>query len=348
MKVINSASITGSLVEILTKGTFVMRKTTLLALIASAAAISMAAPQLARAQCTVPYQLTNGQTADATQVMGDINALLSCLNGLVPGTPGGPTNAVQYNAGSGNFGGVGPLTDGQLVIGSTGTAPQAGTLTAGTGIAITPGPGSVTISATAGSAGGLFNQVLSQTPTSANTGLSNWLNQGSATVSDSPVGVMINAPSTSGAITARYMAAPTAPYKITALVAGTHTATSYNGIGIGWYDGVNKLHVISYTISNSNGLPFFEVSKWNSPTSYSSDDFTGTTMILAQPTWVQIADDGTNVSFAFSEDGANFLTIYSVAKASGWLGASGYQNVIFYVNPQGGQTLATLMSWVQN
>ena len=43
---------------------------------------------------------------------------------------------------------LGPLTNGQLVIGSTGNAPQASTLTAGAGIAITNAAGSVTISST--------------------------------------------------------------------------------------------------------------------------------------------------------------------------------------------------------
>lgn len=31
----------------------------------------------ARAQCALPYQLTNGQVADATQVMANYNALLT-------------------------------------------------------------------------------------------------------------------------------------------------------------------------------------------------------------------------------------------------------------------------------
>jgi hypothetical protein len=41
---------------------------------------------------------------------------------------------------------VGPLTNGQLVIGSTGVAPVAATLTAGVGVAITNGAGSIQIS----------------------------------------------------------------------------------------------------------------------------------------------------------------------------------------------------------
>ncbi len=96
-------------------------------------------PGMAHAQCVLPNQLTNGQPTDATQVMANFNALATCAN------PGGPTGALQYNTGSG-LGGVGPLTDGQLVIGSTGNAPQAATLNAGPGITITNGPGSVTIS----------------------------------------------------------------------------------------------------------------------------------------------------------------------------------------------------------
>jgi len=43
---------------------------------------------------------------------------------------------------------LGPLTDGQLVIGSTGNAPSAATLTAGSGISITGGAGSITIAST--------------------------------------------------------------------------------------------------------------------------------------------------------------------------------------------------------
>jgi len=48
----------------------------------------------------------------------------------------GPTQALSW---------LGPLTNGQLLIGSTGNVPLAATLTAGTGISITNGSGSITI-----------------------------------------------------------------------------------------------------------------------------------------------------------------------------------------------------------
>ncbi|MQA65950.1 MAG: hypothetical protein GEU76_08620 [Alphaproteobacteria bacterium] len=43
----------------------------------------------ANAQCTLPNQLTNGQIADATQVMANFNSLVSCINSAVTptGTP---------------------------------------------------------------------------------------------------------------------------------------------------------------------------------------------------------------------------------------------------------------------
>jgi hypothetical protein len=305
--------------------------------------LSLTAFGAATAQCVLPNQLTNGQTADASQVMANFNALIACLGSQ------GATNSVQYNAGGGSFAGVGPLTNGQLVVGSAGAAPQAQTLTPGAGIAITNGPGSITIAATGGQGGtGLYRQVMSATPTSAGTGLTNWLNQGSAVVTDSPVGVSINAPSSSvDNITGRYMAAPTPPYTITALIAATRNSSSFNSVGIGWYDGTNKLHLLTYT-TNNGGVPFFQVSKYNSPTSFNGVDLNSASNAFAQPVWLQISDNGTNVSFAFSQDGANFLQLFSVAKSSGFLGAGGYNNVILSVNPQASRTLGTLMSWAQN
>lgn len=56
----------------------------------------------------------------------------------------GTTGAIQWLA---------EATNGQLPIGSTGNVPVLGTLTAGTGIAIVNGPGSITISADAATSG---------------------------------------------------------------------------------------------------------------------------------------------------------------------------------------------------
>lgn len=65
---------------------------------------------------------TNGQ---CLQSNGTATVWGSCGSG--GGAPGGSTNAVQYNAGSGSFGGV-SLTDGQLTVGQTGSTPLAKTI----------------------------------------------------------------------------------------------------------------------------------------------------------------------------------------------------------------------------
>lgn len=301
----------------------------------------LSAVPAARAQCTLPYALTNGQIADAAQVMANFNALANCIG------PGGATNSIQYNNG-GLLSGVAPLSNGQLVIGTSGQAPQAQGLTAGTGIAVINGSGSISIAATGTEAGhGLYSRLMSQTPTSAGIGLSTWLNQGGATVADNAVGITIDAPSsgTTANLIGRYMTAPTPPYAITTLIAATRNTTSANGVGIGWYHGTAKLHVFNYGFINA---PLLRVEKWTNTTTFSAADFTTNNNMFAQPIWLQISDDGTNVSFAFSQDGSFFVTLFSVAKASGFLGSGGYSNLIFFTNPQGSRTFGTLLSWVQS
>jgi len=59
-------------------------------------------------------------------------------------------HAVSIYGASGVLSEVGPLTDVQLVIGSTGVAPVAATLTAGTGVSITNAAGAITINSTGG------------------------------------------------------------------------------------------------------------------------------------------------------------------------------------------------------
>lgn len=61
-----------------------------------------------------------------------------------------------------------PLTNGQLVIGSTGGNPVPASLTAGTGIAITPGAGSISIAATGG--GVAWTVVATDTSMAVNNG----------------------------------------------------------------------------------------------------------------------------------------------------------------------------------
>jgi hypothetical protein len=295
------------------------------------------------AQCTLPYTLSNGQPPDATKVMANFNALIGCLN------VGGSSNAIQYNAGSGSLAGLGPLTNGQIVIGSTGNPPQAQTLAAGSGITITNTPGKVTVAATAGSAStGLYRQVMSALPTAAGIGPMNWLNQGTATFSEGPAGMSISASPGADALVLRYVSAPPPPYTLTTLIGATRNSSGFSEVGIGWFDGTARLHVFSSVISSAGAPGILQVSKWSAFNSRFGYDFQSPNSGFSQPIWLQLKDDGTNVSFTFSQDGANFLPLFTVAKSSAYLGPNGYNNLILFVDPRGGQTIGTAMSWTIN
>jgi hypothetical protein len=188
-------------------------------------------------------------------------------------------------------------------------------------------------------------------PTSTGTGLTTWLNQGSATVADTEVGVCITAPAqTSFNALGRYKAAPSTPYTATAKVCLTTVPVGHApSVFLGWYDGSDKLHVVA--LLNNTGGPHWaiEVDKATNPTSFDATDFSTTISVIVGPVcWLQIEDDGTDVYFRFSNDGGNFLQVFTVAKSSGWLGSSGYANVIFGTNSDnesGTEVLATLMSY---
>ncbi len=86
-------------------------------------------------------------------------------------------HAVLIGAAANAINNVGPLTDGQLVIGSTGNDPVAASLSAGAGITITPGAGTISI---ATSGGGLtWSVVAAPTTIAVNNGYG--ANSGGAT-----------------------------------------------------------------------------------------------------------------------------------------------------------------------
>lgn len=86
-------------------------------------------------------------TYPATTTINQI--LYSSANNVISGLP--PTDSsvfVTSNSGVPTF--VGALSNGQIIIGSTGATPVANTITAGAGVTVTNGAGTITISAGSG------------------------------------------------------------------------------------------------------------------------------------------------------------------------------------------------------
>lgn len=193
------------------------------------------------------------------------------------------------------------------------------------------------------SGGGLYNQVLSATPTSANTGFTTWLNQGAASVADVATGVTITAPSNASvSFKGRTKAPPATPYVAKFLISLTALPTNYVGVGVGWYDGTNKLHLI--LLEQNTGWAV-RVEKWTSPTGTTTTDAILTANNFTNLIWFQVADDGTNATFSLSYDGVNYVPVYTVAKSAGYLGASGYTNLVWGVSGLNSLTYGTLLSY---
>jgi len=94
---------------------------------------------------TITLSLLKSCSAGQTLLWNGTSWICGAFGG-VSGTTGG----IAYFSGSNNVTSTSAPANGQILIGSTGSAPALGTLTAGANISITNGPGSIKISATGG------------------------------------------------------------------------------------------------------------------------------------------------------------------------------------------------------
>lgn len=273
----------------------------------------------AMADCTLPHQIVNGGVVDADPVMENFAALDDCVEA---GTPAGSQNAVQTKATGGGFAAISPLTDGQVIAGSAGHAPQATTLTAGTGIAITNAGGSITIAAT-GTPGG---------------GGADWLN-GSAVVTPSAAGFTLQTSSSAptgaalSAVSRGMVLSATSATNNTAMVAETdvpsgHWQATMLGVYTGGLSNWTMPAISVRDTTNSQSVQFGISARWNG---YRFDYFVRGGGIgfdyrindielldqglpqPAEPIWQRLTYDGTNFIWSFSRDGQFFIPAYSVS-----------------------------------
>jgi len=149
---------------------------------------------------------------------------------------------------------VGPMTNGQLLIGSTGATPVAATLTAGTNIGITNAAGSITINNTSTASGQVNSGTANQLAYYATTGtaVSGLTSANSATLVTDATGVPAwTAPMTNGQL----LIGSTGGTPVLGTITGTGGITVTNAAG-------------SITISGSGG-------------GFSWTDVTGTTQAMA-------------------------------------------------------------------
>jgi hypothetical protein len=172
---------------------------------------------------------------------------------------------------------------------------------------------------------GLYSQVLSTTPTQANTGLLSWLNQpAGSTVTNNAVGLTVFKPAQANPDLALVsMTPPATPYSYTALVTATTPiipptgSGHYGGLTFGFSDGTKTIgHQFNYsTVSSTPGWGL-SITTYSALNNYGSSSPTGFMFPMHAPMWVRIRDDGTNINFLWSTDGVNFVSYYSQARTS--------------------------------
>ena len=210
-----------------------------------------------------------------------------------------------------------------------------------------------------GSSGGLFNQVMSTTPTITSLGMStNYNQQGTYSTTNVSTGVTLNDSADFGNsdnIEGILKAYPGSAFTFTVLISSSGTIDSTNGgnsslVGIAVaastsghvstcdYDGTNATNatVFNYELGFTN---------WNSPTSFNArpSSMASWSTYGQIPTWLRWKDDGTNYYCQWSTDGVNFQTLNSGTKSGSFVGTYTYIGLV--INPHNTKNLtATILS----
>lgn len=209
---------------------------------------------------------------------------------------------------------------------------------------------------------GLFATILSGPPSSVSTSYTTWVNQSNATESDTALGMVFNAPSNGGQhiVNALVKTAPSTPYVATLLILWGNALMPYDDANalIGWYDGSNAFDVLAIN-------PFYGPLAWshNTYASYSAPanapnpaQFCGATPACytyamnpvsppANYLWVQLSNNGTQITVSASLDGENYSQLYSFPIYEGFL-VNGYTDLAIGADAHLGPTAFTVVSYV--
>lgn len=156
-----------------------------------------------------------------------------------------------------------------------------------------------------------------------------WVNQG-ATVAVQRDGYISVVSTTTPGMAVLMQAAPGTPYAAVARMKGLQTL-NYQGFGLCFYDsgagGLITLGVLGADV---------RVSSWTNVNTYKSDIFIGST--IAQPPWLRLRNDGTDLYADMSVDGYSWQNVYANANAAD-LGVVP-DSVGFYLNNSNGAAAA--------
>jgi len=316
----------------------------------------------AEAACVVPNQITNGQPADATVVMGNFNAVKDCADAAV--TPSGTPAAGNLSVFSGPKSVTGGdlsgdcTTNGSLavtctktngaVLGYFATGTDASQLTGN--ISVNRFNNGINADTTrylrgdgtwatppSGSGGGGGNWWSGQAPTAAQFPT---LVHGGAAVdatlsNDTNVGLILNSGVFAGGENTRFALhdapAGTADWTVTARITPNLWPTNYNGVGLVLYETASTKSVLAGSWFN-DGMTYLV--RRQTSTSYVQNVHGAQHIAPNQPFWTRIryVHASTTYFFDVSSDGKVWQNATSVAKTTMFTSAPDKVGLGFYVN----------------
>lgn len=108
--------------------------------------------------------------------------------------------------------------------------------------------------------------------------------------------------------------APSTPYRVAILACVTTGLNTLWGLNWGWSDGTKYATAYNFCNYPSDGVYTID---WSNSTTLASDNGVGT-FYWFSPIWLGLRNDGTTLYFEISDDGVNFVTVYSIAVASSY------------------------------
>ena len=141
------------------------------------------------------------------------------------------------------------------------------------------------------------------------------------------------------------------PYRISILALLNAQNVGYWGFAFGWTDGI-KFDICSQQGGETFCHPLFS----DANTRVSAGDNVCALPMMQGALWLGLRDDGSNIYFEFSLDGANYTTIVTSTKAAGYLSTNGYTSIFFglfngnytYPTPSGNALSASFLAYDEN
>ena len=178
-----------------------------------------------------------------------------------------------------------------------------------------------------------------------------WVNQGAASISTNPDGSLVlrNETNNSNSYIAnlRVKSAPSAPCTLTVSCMPIMHPSQYSMSGLALRESSSG-KLLTFGFRNDSSA--FNVGwgvYWTDATTYYGGGTEATPMpwLLCAPTGIlmRINDDNTNINFALSQDGVNWMTVHSVLRTDFW--DTMYDQLGFYVNPYNQDSGIIINSW---